>query len=150
MKRVILSRRSASSESCPFLKSILKVEIWELHLPSFSNIYIYIYIYLLFARFLGNYPFLGVAIWQGKIGFLYNFSSARQTELKIKWLILSRRSASSESSIFVKAVLKVEFRESYSPNPTPKTKCFWARGHFGMSNHLPMCLPICKYFTNSL
>ena len=50
-----------------------------------------------------------------KIGFLYNFSSARQNELKIKRLILSRRSASSESSPFSKAILKVEFRELYSP-----------------------------------
>ena len=28
--------------------------------------------------------------------------------------------------------------------------CFWAWGRFGMSNDLPICLPICKCSTNSL
>jgi hypothetical protein len=28
--------------------------------------------------------------------------------------------------------------------------CFWAWGRFGMSNNLPICLPICKCSTNSL
>ena len=27
--------------------------------------------------------------------------------------------------------------------------CFWAWGRFGMSNNLPICLPICKCSTNS-
>ena len=29
-------------------------------------------------------------------------------------------------------------------------KCFWAWGRFGVSNNLPICLPICKCPTNSL
>ena len=57
-----------------------------------------------------------------QIGLLYNCSLARQNELKIKRVILSRRSASSESSPFFKAVLKVEFRELHPP--TQKKRVF--------------------------
>ena len=59
--------------------------------------------------------FLGLATWQRKIGLLYNFSLARQNDLRRKRFILSRRSASSESSPFFKAILKVELRELYLP-----------------------------------
>ena len=62
---------------------------------------------------LGNYTFVGLAIWQGKIGLLYNFALARQDDLGRKQFILSRRSASSESSPFFKAILKVYFMELY-------------------------------------
>ena len=64
-----------------------------------------------------------------QIGLLYNCSSARQNQLKIKRLILSRRSASSESSPFVKAILKVEFRELYFTPPQdsmPRRYVLWA------------------------
>ena len=71
---------------------------------------------------LGNYTLLDLAIWQGKKCVLYNFSSARQNELKIKRLILSRRSASSESSPFFKANSKVEFRELHF-TPPPQNLC---------------------------
>ena len=62
---------------------------------------------------------------KGKIGLLYNFSLARQNELEIKRVILSRRSASSESSLFFKAILKVEFRELYlAPHIQTKKRVF--------------------------
>ena len=66
---------------------------------------------------LGNYTLLDLAIWQRKKCLLYNFSSAQQNELKLARLILSRRSASSESSPFLKSILKVEFRELYFTPP---------------------------------
>ena len=71
---------------------------------------------------LGNYTLLDLAIRQGKKCLLYNFSSAQQNELKLSRLILSRRSASSESSPFFKAILKVEFRELYVTLP-PHNLC---------------------------
>ena len=63
-----------------------------------------------------------------KIGLLYNFSLARQNDLGRKRFILSRRSASSESSPFFKAILKVEFRELYftPPESMPRRHVLWA------------------------
>ena len=69
---------------------------------------------------LGNYTLLDLAIWQGKKCLLYNFSSAQQNELKLARLILSRRSASSESSPFLISILKGEFRKLYF---TPHNLC---------------------------
>ena len=71
-----------------------------------------------------------------KIGLFYNFSLARQNDLGRKRFILSRRSASSESSHFFKAILKVAFRELYLPRfvfilaigPVVCLYCLLARG----------------------
>ena len=44
-------------------------------------------------------------------------------------------------------IVEPGFQISHIPDPE---NCFWAWGRFGMSNNLPICLPICKCSTNSL
>ena len=90
----------------------------------------------MYMAMFGNYTLLGLATWQGTKSLLYNFSSAQQNELKLSRLILSRRSASSESSPFLISILKGEFMKLYF-TPTSRTKMgFGACGRFGMSkNH---------------
>ena len=86
-----------------------------------------------------------------KIGLSYNFSSARQNELKIKRVILSRRSASSESSRFLQSNFKSWIQEIICcPPQETKKKGFGAWGRFGMSNNLPICSPFCRFSINSL